>query len=114
MGAETLKKIAGPAFVVATSEDIYTPPAAPIYTNIRQIHLVNQDFVSRTVALYVGATGAEVAGTEILPTKTLVAGEVYDMYFSPGLKLLSTEFLVGVASDATAIVITVMGGNGVV
>ena len=112
--AGQLKRIAGPAYIVATSEDIYTPPASTIYTVIRHIHVANDDSSARTFSLYVGATGAEVAGTALYEDVSVAVGGYVDFYFTPGLKMLSTDFLVGIASDATSLVITVMGEQHVV
>ena len=114
MPTGTLKRIAGPAYIVATSENIYTPPASTIYTVIRHIHVANDDTSVRTFSLYVGATGAEAAGTAIAEDVPVAVGSYVDLYFSPGLYMASTDFLVGIASDATSLVITVMGYQGVV
>jgi hypothetical protein len=46
-----------------------------------------------------------------------ISGPAYianDKYFSPGLRLSSTDFLTGVASAANSLVITVMGSQHVV
>lgn len=110
----TLKKISGPAYLANAATDIYAPPAATIYTAIRQIHLANKTGAAVTAALYVGATGGSAGGTEILPTVSIPANSVYDMYFSPALKLLSTEFLSGLAGAANSITITVIGEQFVV
>lgn len=108
----TLKRIAGPAYIPATSEDIYTPPAATIYTVIKHIHVANDDSSARTFSLYVGATGAEVAGTALFEDVSVAVGGYVDWYGN--LKMISTDFLVGIASDGTSLVITVMGEQHVV
>ena len=112
--AGTLKRLAGPAYIVATSENIYTPPAATIYTVIRHIHIANDDSSARTFSLYVGATGAEAAGTALYEDVSVAVAGYFDAFFSPGLYMASTDFLVGIASDATSLVITVMGDQFVV
>jgi hypothetical protein len=112
--AGTLKKIAGPAFIAAAATDIYTPPAATIYTIIRHIHIANVTAGAVTVSLFVGATGGSAAGTEILDAYSVAAHDVLDLFFSPGMKLLSTEFLSGLDGAGNALVITVMGEQVVV
>jgi hypothetical protein len=112
--AGTLKRISGPAYLAAAAADIYTPPAATIYTVIKQIHLTNKDASARTATLYVGATGGSAGGTEILAAYSIAIGGVYDMYFQPGLRMASTDFLTGLASAATAVTIVVMGEQNVV
>lgn len=98
----------GPEFVGTTSDDIYNP-ASGTYALVRHIHLVNQDSTPRTVSLWVGATGAEADGTEILEGYTIAADNVFDMYFPSGLRLASTDFLVGTASAASMVIVTVTG-----
>lgn len=107
-----IKRIAGPAYIVATSENIYTPPASTIYTVIRHIHIANDDTSARTFSLYVGATGAEAAGTALFEDVSVAVGAYFDWYCN--LFMSSADFLVGIASDATSLVITVMGEQYVV
>lgn len=112
--AGTLKKISGPAYLANAAANIYTPPAATIQTDVRQIHLANKTGAAVTATLYVGATGGSAGGTEILSTVSIPANSVYDMYFSPALRLQSTDFLSGLAGSASAITITVLGEQSVV
>ena len=108
----TIKRIAGPAYIVATSENIYTPPASTIYTVIKHIHIANDDTSARTFSLYVGATGAEAAGTALFEDVSVAVASYFDWYCN--LYMSSADFLVGIASDATSLVITVMGEQYVV
>jgi len=112
--AGTLKRISGPAYVANAAADIYTPPASTIYTVIKHIRLVNKDSSARTVTLYVGATGGSVGGTEILKDYSIAVGGEKDLYFNPGLRMASTDFLTGLASAANAVTVTVMGDQNVV
>lgn len=116
MAGNAPKRIAGPAYIVATSEDIYTPAAATIKTVITHIHVTNDDVAIRTFSLYVGATGAEAAGTALIEDYSLAvagtSGSSWDYYGQ--LMMASTDFLVGIASDATSCVITVEGYQFVV
>ncbi len=108
----TPKRIAGPAYLANAAANIYTPPAATIYTMINHIHLVNKDAVARTFSLYVGATGGSAGGTELYKDRSLAAGEALDYYCE--MRMDSADFLTGVASAANAIVITVEGEQGIV
>jgi hypothetical protein len=111
--AGTLKRIAGPAYLAAAAADIYTPPAATIYTVIKHIHIVNKTAGAVTFALYVGATGGSAGGTEIRgPLESIAAYGTVDYWCN--LKMLSTDFLTGLASAATSLVITVEGEQFVV
>ena len=109
-----LKRIAGPAYLAAAAADIYTPPASTIYTVIKHIRIANRTAGAVTFSLFVGATGGSAAGTELDGAKSVAANDHLDMYFAPGLKLLSTDFLSGLASAATSLIITVMGEQHVV
>jgi len=62
----------------------------------------------------VGLTGGSLGGTEIAAGKSVAANDYTELYFSPGLKMLSSDFLSGLASAATSLVITVMGEQHVV
>lgn len=110
----TLKRIAGPAYLAAAAANIYTPPASTIYTVIKHIRIVNPTAGAVTATLYVGATGGSAGGTEILEAKSIAAHDYLDIFFSPGLKMISTDFLSGLASAATSLAITVMGEEHVV
>lgn len=103
------KLIAAPAYLGSSVADIYTPPNAAVDVVITQIHLCNVTTGSVSATLYLGATGGSAAGTEILKGKAIAANDVYDAYFSPGLRLTSTQFLTGLASAATSVTITVLG-----
>ncbi len=105
----TLKRISGPAYLAASAANIYTPPASTIYTVINQIHLANVTAGAVSFTLYLGATGGSTGGTELATAVSLAANANTDLFFSPGLKLVSTDFLTGLASAGSSITITVMG-----
>lgn len=99
----------GPQALATTSEDIYVP-AANTYALVRHIHFANTAAAARTVSAWVGATGAEAAGTALVEGKSIAANDVFDMYFPSGLKLAASDFLVALSSvDATSIEATVSG-----
>ena len=112
--AGTLKRISGPAYIASSAGNIYTPPASTIYTVIKHIRIANKTAGPVTATLYVGSTGGSAAGTEILEAKSVAAHDVYDQFFSPGLYMASGDFLSGIASAGSSLVITVMGEQGVV
>lgn len=107
-----LKRIAGPAFIANAAADIYTPPAATIYTVIKHIHVDNVTAGAVTFTLYVGATGGSTAGTELFKGYSIAANSSYDYYCN--MKMLSTDFLSGLASAASSLTIVVEGEQVVV
>lgn len=112
--AQTLKTIASPAYLGSSVANIYTPPASTIYTIVNHIHIANVTAGAVTFTLYVGATGGSTGGTELEKGYSIAANSDWDKYFSPGLVLTSTQFLTGLASAGSSLVITVMGQQGVV
>lgn len=109
MASGTLKRIAGPAYLAAAATDIYAPPNSAVYVVINHLHIANVTGGAVTFTLYIGATGGSAAGTELFNGYSVAANSSYDAYFSPGIKMVSTDFLSGLASAATSLVITVMG-----
>lgn len=82
------------------------------YIILRHIRIVNKTSSSATFTLYLGATGANTAGTEIIGVATPVAANsFYDWYGY--LRLDSADFLVGGAGTTTALVINGEGEVGV-
>lgn len=106
--AGTPARLAGPAFLASSATNVYVP-AANTYAIVRHVRVVNQGAGSLTFSLFVGATGGSAAGTEIEAARTVAPGTPVDIYFSPGLVLAATDFLSGIASGASDLVITVMG-----
>lgn len=115
MAMGQLKVISGPAYLAASATDIYTPPASTIYTVINQIQIANVTNAAVTFTLYKGATGGSSGGTEIAKGVSVPANSVSPpIYFSPGLKMTSTDFLSGLASAGSSLTIIVMGYQVVV
>jgi len=108
----TIKRIAGPAYISNSAANIYTPPASTIYTIIRQIHIANVTNGTVTFSLFVGGTGGSTGGTQLEGTYSITAYNDWDRYVT--LYMASTDFLTGIASAASSLVITVMGEQGVV
>ena len=110
--AGQLKLISGPAYLAASAADIYTPPASTIYTVIKHIHIANVTTSAATFTLYKGASGGSAAGTELFKGKPIAGNDSFDYYCA--MKMISTDFLSGLASAATSLTITVEGEQIVV
>jgi len=105
--AGTIKRIAGPAYLASSAADVYTPPASTILTIIRHIHVANVTAGAVTFTLYVGGTAGSTGGTELMKGHSIAANAEFDYYCI--LRMASTDFLSGLASAGTSLVITVEG-----
>lgn len=107
--AGTVKRTFGPVAMSATlTTNIYNNSSALIYDVIKHLHIVNKTAGAVTFTLYLGATGANAAGTEIIGVaRSIAANSSFDWYGN--LKMTSTDFLVGGASAGTSLTITGMG-----
>lgn len=118
------------ALSVTTTTNILNPPTltggtglagtnANTYLIIRHIRVVNKTNTAASFALWLGATGANTAGTEeiaggaasggALSSGTgvsVAANGVFDWYGTPGLRMDVADFLVGGAGTATALTLT--------
>ena len=113
--AGTIKRTFGPVALSNTlTTNVYNNTSALIYDVIRQINVCNKTAGAVTFTLYLGATGANAAGTELFVAVSIPANTTTPFYFSQGLKLTSTDFLVGGASAATSLTIMAMGEQHVV
>lgn len=81
------------------------------YLILRHVRIANKTATAATFSLWKGATGANVAGTEVIGTGVSVAANsAYDYYGI--LRLDSGDFLVGGASAATSLTFTAEGEIG--
>jgi hypothetical protein len=110
--AGTLKALAGPAFLSTSAADVYNLSSALIYTTIRHVHLANVSAVSCWFTLCIGATGVATAGTEWFKQVNIPPNSYLD-YF-PARKLVSTNFLTGLAQTVSSIVYDIEGEQVVV
>lgn len=111
--AGTPKRLAGPVAMSNTlTTNVYNQSSALIYDVVKHIHIVNKTGSSATFSLWVGATGANAAGTELFTGKTIAANDCLDWYGS--MRMDSTDFLVGGASAATTLTITINGEKNAV
>jgi hypothetical protein len=82
------------------------------YIILRHIRIVNKTSSAATFSLYLGATGANAAGTEVVGTGlSVAANSAYDWYGY--LRIDAADFLVGGAGTATALTLTGEGEIGV-
>ena len=110
--AGTIKRLAGPAFIANAAANLFNQGSALIYTIVRHIHIANKTAGAVTFSLYVGATGASASGTELYKDVSIPANGTLDYY--PVMRMDSTDFLTGVASAASSLVITIDGEQMVV
>jgi hypothetical protein len=105
--AGTIKRTFGPLALTTTyTTNVYNNASALIYDVIRHIHVANK-LAADTFRLYLGATGANAAGTELFFDYPVAAKQSYDWYGA--LKLVSTDFLVGGAATTLTLVIEAEG-----
>lgn len=84
-----------------------------LYLIIRHIRIVNKTNGAVTFSLWLGATGANAAGTEVVGTAlSIAANSAYDYYGQ--LRMDAADFLVGGASAGTSLTITGEGEIGLV
>jgi len=113
---------AGPVALTNTlTTNILNPPTATggvnggssaQYIIMRHIRIVNKTAGAVTCSFWIGATGANAAGTEFAFQGTSVAANSFVDWF--GVKRMeSTDFLVGGASANTSLSINIEGEIGV-
>ncbi len=113
--AGAIKRTVGPVALTTTlTTNVYNQGSALIYDVINQIRIANKTASAATFTLYLGGTGANAAGTELALGQSVSANSHVDLFFSPGLKMTSTDFLVGGAGTTLALVLTAMGTQHVV
>ena len=105
----------GPTALSATlTTNILNTPAATgagigiaaqtVYAVLRHIRIVNKTAGAVTFSLWLGATGANAAGTEVIGTAlSVAANSAYDWYGM--LRMDAADYLVGGASAATSLTI---------
>lgn len=121
MAANKTFRVGPVALSNTLTTNILNPPAASggvgagssgNYIILRHIRIVNKTAGAVTFSLWLGATGGNVAGTEVIGTATSVAANsAYDWYGM--LRLDTTDFLVGGASAATSLTFQAEGEIGV-
>ena len=110
--ADKLVCIGPLALTTTLTTNVYNQGSALIYDEINHIHVSNKTASAATFTLYLGATGGNVAGTELFTGKSIAANDIYDWYGR--LKMLSTDFLVGGAGTTLALTTTLESKQAVV
>jgi hypothetical protein len=87
--------------------------SSPNYLVIRHIRIVNKTAGAVTCSFWLGATGGNVAGTEVIGQALSVAANSYVDWYGM-LRLDTADFLVGGASAAISLSIQGEGEIGVV
>jgi hypothetical protein len=106
--AGTNKRLAGPVAMSATmTTNIYNQSSSAVYDAVRHIHVVNKTSAAATFSIWLGATGANAAGTELFSAQSVPANSCYDWYSN--MRMDSTDFLVGGASAGATLTISVFG-----
>jgi hypothetical protein len=101
--------------------NVFNPPTATggvnggsssQYAILRHIRIVNKTAGAVTFSFWLGATGANAAGTEVIGTGlSVAANSAYDWYGM--LRVDAADFLVGGASAATSLTFEAEGEMGV-
>jgi len=113
MPAGIQKRTFGPIALTNTyTTNVYNNTSALIYDVIKHIHVANKTAGAVSFRLFLGATGGNVAGTELFYDVSVGAFSVYDWYGN--LRMNSTDFLVGGASATTSLTIEGEGEQFVV
>jgi len=86
--------------------------ASSQYIILRHIRVVNKTAGAVTCSFWLGATGGNVAGTEVIAQALSIAANSYIDWFG-GLRLDAADFLVGGASANTSLSIQGEGEIGV-
>lgn len=86
--------------------------ASSQYINLKHVRIVNKTAGPVTFSLWLGATGGNVAGTEVIGQGlSIPANSAYDWYGQ--MRLDAADFLVGGASAAASLTIEGEGEIGV-
>lgn len=113
--AGTIKRLFGPLALTTTlTTNIYQGAGASalLYDVVRHIHIANKTGAAATFTIYLGATGANAAGTELFLGVSIPANDYFDWYGT--LRMISTDFLVGGSNTTTALTIVGMGDQNVI
>ena len=112
MAANKVQRFGPVALSVTLTTNLLNPAAAGAgavgytatasYIILRHIRIVNKTGSAATFSFWLGATGANAAGTEVIGQGKSVAGnDAFDWYGL--LRLDAADFLVGGAGTATAL-----------
>jgi hypothetical protein len=109
-----VKRTVGPVALTTTlTTNVYNQGSALIYDVLKWMYVANKTGSAATFSLWLGATGANAAGTELYNAVSVPANTTSSFYLG-NLKMTSTDFLVGGAGTTTALTITITGEQCVV
>lgn len=121
MAANKLFRVGPVALTNTLTTNILNPPTASggvnagssgNYIVLRHIRIVNKTGSAATFSLWLGATGANTAGTEVIGTAySVAANSAFDWYGA--LRLDTADYLVGGASANTTLTFQAEGEIGV-
>jgi hypothetical protein len=113
----------GPVALSATlTTNILNPPTTSggvgagtpnTYIVLKHIRIVNKTASPAAASLWIGTTGANAAGTEVMASLSVPANSHIDLY-DPGLRLDVGDFLVGGSGTANALTLFATGEIGLV
>jgi len=125
MAANKTIRIGPLALTTTLTTDILNPPTLTggvmpaggtgntgTYIILRHIRISNKTGSAATFSLWLGATGGNTAGTEVIGTGQSVAANSYIDWYGM-LRIDTTNFLVGGAGTTTALTLEAEGEIGV-
>lgn len=121
MPANKIFRVGPVALTTTMTANILNPPtaaggvnagASAQYIVLRHFTIINKTGAPVSFSLWLGATGANAAGTEVIGTGTVVAANSSFPWYGV-LRLDAADFLVGGASANTALVFQGEGEIGV-
>ena len=123
MAANKIIRIGPVALTTTLTTNIFNPPTltggvvtgtsnSNTYVIIRHIRIVNKTSSAATFSLYVGATGANTAGTEVIGLANSVPANSFIDWYGM-LRLDVADYLVGGAGTATALTLQAEGEIGI-
>ena len=93
--------------ITSTAGSVGLGTIAQPYVLIFHLRITNKTASAATFSLWIGATGGNAAGTEVMGGATSIpANSFVDAYFPLGLRLDAADFLVGGAGTTTALTLT--------
>lgn len=99
----TRKRLGPTALTSTLTTNVYNQSSALIYDEITHVEVVNKTGSAHNFTLYIGATGANAAGTEWFVAKNVPANDSFHWYGRK--KITSSDFIVGGADANTSLVI---------
>lgn len=113
----------GPTLLTTSVANLLNPPTTTggvgagtpdTFILLKHIRVLNVTGTAATFSLWIGATGASAAGTQVVgATKSVPANDSIDFYPNGGLRLDVADFLTQQASANNTLVLTAEGEIGI-